>query len=848
MRAAAKRAVRTVVLAGVMTVALGHFSLVRAQGKVSPGTFQNTLALYKTITSSFPDRKTSSYAARQFLSFAAAALRAAGWTVEILPYSVVVRTETAGGNGVSLLQVSGENLLAWPPGTSFPAASLNLLLVVPYDLLFADSEGGVSFTSLMPAALLDAAVREGGSFSGTALAFVSGHYQFGAGTLALIQEMREKKGVGIQKAIVLGDPFSATGLPVVFSPDVPATFVKQVYAALSDNGLSPFLAGQSTRSGWYSSTYTDFLFASTSPETYLDNGNFRGEQVLLENAGIPAITLGTPRQLSAIRLDEVEKHLGLKISGLTAAIRDIAESAALPGQYGPETGPAGSFGLFQVYGRLLVVPKSYLVASGLGACIASIAAMIRGSRRAHVQPLVLLAGVALALAASLAAAVTVSKRGAARYAVFVQPTRFTILLAVLFGSVLLLGFCRLWRVRSRIHHLHQKYQIPEAGEPAAQSREQQMERLSATWFWNLAVSTGILIGAMFFEADAFPAALWAVLWCTVALLMEPGRPGKVPARGPFLFTSKVLHLVPFLPLVFWAGYPWSRDAQSMYLSSWLHPGPVSLAQAAGISLATFSMLRAFRFPGPLSQQQLRALTMVEVAVISLAVLTTVWSARSAPLYVDAVYTELPGPDARVILSSPRPLGRIQFSSAGTAEPSVAGATSALLGVSAVDTDGTETIRLGQMVDASRWADLTASRQRLQSAQDGQTADASFRTSVGADFNQAPTYYAIRFQAQSYARSGSQGSVTVAAENLPGFEPVKGQPGAAFTLRGGSEYWVEFVWWSPRDSSLRTSFILSSSGPLQATMSTKAVYLDKSCLGAVPEAYLAHFRRVVAIQR
>ena len=84
----------------------------------------------------FPDRKSSSYGATSFLAYAAGQLQAGGWHTETLPYSTVVKVESAREKTVLLVVAEGHNLLALENGS---VKALDCLLVAPYDNVFRDN-------------------------------------------------------------------------------------------------------------------------------------------------------------------------------------------------------------------------------------------------------------------------------------------------------------------------------------------------------------------------------------------------------------------------------------------------------------------------------------------------------------------------------------------------------------------------------------------------------------------------------------------------------------------------------------------------------------------------------------
>lgn len=787
--------------------------------------------LASEIRSKFPDRKTGSPACRNFLQSASIYLREHGWFSERLSYSVMMKSQDPKGTDITFVKVSGDNLLA----TRVPASSMeviDLLVVAPYDTLFAENpHEGIypSHTSGAAGILLALAGQPNAVKDGIALALVSGHHQYGAGIESLLDDLVSKRGIRVNGAIVIGEVWTTHGVALVPNGNPPAGMVAGAYNTCRDAGLSVFLAGEEWRSAWYLESTTPPV-AYPIPQAYLDGGNFLGEGESIAKMNIPAITVGLPRSYRPP--PSKDNALESKTTEIVRALDLLLAPSSVRQGLAPGGPGALDVTFIPLTGRILTVPTA--LAKTAAAAISSAGLLVLFFCRDILQELgrlALLAGAFLAcLLAHMIRALCLAV-GNTRYPSLAYPGRSILLYVLLVAFLLLLGFLRLWSVRTRIHNLHTSAEAAVTATPRGTEAKGPVALGNA---WGLAVMTAVLVGLTIAGSQLVPFACGSVLALCVAVVLEVHlrTRGKPPGTG-FLWLERALGLVPATMFFTWAGLPWNPDSQAAYLSSWQRLSPENMSLTLAFAVSISCLLSTLKFPRPLPGSKQGVLRISEVMVAACLLCACGFFPRSLPtnVPVSSLVQEFAGSDTQVTITSMRPLGKLALE----VQPSpsngevVLGDVQDRTGSVPLQFPGVDTSIRANLAHCLSLAEgLSSSKEEVLEAR------------VHASFPQLPAFYVLSLKDSPYGRG------TRSPFMLEDIAQILGETGMPsendFGIVPKPGYSLRVVWWQPAERDMVTLFRFKSGLGSMVLITSQAVYLDSSAVDLSLEAENAAFFR------
>jgi hypothetical protein len=820
------------------------------------------------IAGEFPDRKTSAYDSQRLVSYLSGQLQSRGWTAEVLPYSMLVRATASNSPNTRFVQVTGEDVLAYrvPPSQS---NGVDILIVAPYDLLFkeADDPALASYTARATSLLLDTALGLGPAganptLPGVVVAFVSGHYQYGAGVRALLDEL-ERRGASVSAAVVIGDVDALSSLPLTVSDSTPVAFAQAVYRLARQSGLQVTLVGPRAREALYRA----FLSAQTgvfSGESVFDNGEFRGEATVLAAKGIPAVTIGTPRNnLAAARMPSPPGK-AQKVAALLHAM--LTEDSSGRGGLGAglwanlTRGPAiGEEVVLQVAGDAFFVPGKTLQIAAAVLGIAALAVLrLDVRRRKDLAPLALLGGI-LAVSAVSHVIKDVWFSGNKTQAMILHPASSLFLYVWSTATLVTLGFLRIWRIRSRIALLHSRYPLqplpPGAGisgraglDGADESFAPQGpppdtsaapgapgtggEPRSWAGSWGLAATMAILAGMSILGSEMAPPAMLAVLCMTIAVALD--RAGSRPWAA---WLQRVLCAASLLPLVFWAGSPFTRDGLLVYASAMGSLGIESASFTVSTAVLAACLISTFHLPRPASPRGRRLMTLAELGLLALFVTLglAIPGTDGGVQPAQAMVKEFYGTEGRFTLDTTRPLGRVAMLPASV-QSRVSDFPSEL-----ANQVLSENVRLSLLGTPSTWADIRLFTGPPEKGQE----ETRYVGEVRASFAEKPTFYEVRFTDAPYARTLSR---PFRLSNLAQILGGEGRPSQVdLAVEPVASYSITVAWWMPKESPGSVPLDISLTPSFsRVDVTGRAVYLDRSYSGAMPSAGDARFYQMTTV--
>ncbi len=790
------------------------------------------LDLDTEIAAKFPDRKTSSYDSQQLVSFLRGQLEGRGWKTETQAYSLLLRSDAPKALDTAFVQVSGENVLAYrtPPSAANP---VDLLLVAPYDVLVKEPSepNGISYTARATAVLLSLASgldpsKSWPAFPSVAVAFVSGHYQYGAGIGALVEELTVKRGAQVKAALVVGDIDAMDSIPVTVDDRTPAGLAQAVYRSARKSGARVTLVGPGAREAWSRAVMRPQAGA-LSVESMFDNGTFQGEAAVLLEKGIPALTLGTPRNNLQLRLSPPSPG---KIDRVTATLRGFLDSSPAQGTGQTRAGDTVSV---QVFGKLLFIPRATASVFGVAGAMAAATVLALGlGRRKDLTPLALLAGVLAA--AGVAHFLTNLWVGSNSriYTAAVSPSEVLFLYFWSGLTLVALGFFRIWRIRTRIAQLHSRLPVPSSMDGAD---EHVSSPAQSTWAgpWGLAAVTAVLAGTSLLGSEVFAPALLATVCLSVAVLLDHPGLGKAAT-----WAVRLLGTLPVLLTIFWAGSPFSGDAARIYSVTTAGMNVESVSFTISVAVFATLLVSSFRFPAPASPKSVKFMTLAELATVLVLVALglTIPKIGAAALPARALIREYYGTESKITVETSRPLGLVTLVPQG-AQLVVSGLPSGLSNRSI-----SESIRMGNYEVPSTWATVWQGAKNSVKHQDGK---ATVTGEISATFFERPSYYQVRFQDAAYTRN-----VTIPFQliNLPSVLGTAGRtPGPEATVTPVPGYSITVTWWMPQESSLTREFVVTfQPASSRVDVTGRAVYLDRSYAGFKPSAPNARFVSVTTV--
>jgi hypothetical protein len=831
-------------------------SILAQAGRAAGSSGESDLAAF--IAREFPDRKTSGYDSQRLVSYLSGQLQAQGWTAEVQPYSMLVRTSAPKPLNAQFIQVGGENVLAYRVAPS-PSDGVDILLVAPYDLLFREPDDLrlMSYTARSTGILLGLALglsapKDDLALPNVAIAFVSGHYQYGAGIQALIDDLT-KRGARVSAALVIGDVDALSGLPLSVSESTPVGLTLAVYRAARKRGLQVTVVGSRSREAWYRATL-NARGGAFSAESAFDNGGFKGEASVLAASGIPVLTVGAPRN----NLASARNAQGDKARKVAGALRDFLGSSVgdLAGIL--TRGPIISERvLLQVAGNVFFLPRKALQIAGPALGLAALIVLRLDARRRDLTPLALLGGTLAAFTAAHPLHRLWFSWGRG-YVPIKDPGSALFLYLWCAATLLMLGFLRLWHIRTRIAVLHSRYPAravppvpstgsgvgldgadgnvspegipPAGGVPPAGGAS---NRGTRTWAgpWGLAVIVAVLAGMALIGSEIAPAAAVAVVCVSIAIGLDRcGHRVWVP------WIQRLLCAASLLPLVFWAGPPFGDDALSVYASSTAGLGIESVSFTLSLAVMVACLVSTFHLPAPPPPKSLRFNTVLELGVIALMVALgiAVPGAKALDLPTQAAIREFYGNEGRLTVETTRPLGEIRLFPGGT-QPRVSGMPSTL-----VDTALSTSIRL--VTVPSSWAEMRLNVEQTDKGKE----ETRYRGKVWTGLTEKPTFFEVRFQDVPAARTLGQPFRLSNVAAILGVE-ARSSP-IDITLKPASGYSVTFTWWMPKEPLTSVPFdveLIPVSTRLDVT--GRAVYFDRSYSGASPSAdEAARFLQVTTV--
>lgn len=768
----------------------------------------------------FPDRKSSSYGATSFLAYAAGQLQAGGWHTETLPYSTVVKVESAREKTVLLVVAEGHNLLALENGS---VKALDCLLVAPYDNVFRDNPEapeGDSFTGASWSMALDIAAKlntECGYSFGVAL--VSGHYQHGAGARALVRTLNDR-GIRVKSCVVLGDIRQFSGIPLVASPDTRIALVEGLMEGIQAAGLTVHMMSPWT----LDLAATPRGYRGVSPET-LTGVTVGGEHDVFAESGIPVVTVGLPSsnplailEPAAAPAENVEARADL-VAGAVSTVLNKLETA------GEQSATVGDMQLVRLFGKArFAAPGTFLFVGVAVALLLAVTALT--SIPKDLSSLALAFGTTAASAVSLLLSYFFTRRSATSYASDLYPAGATSLFFVLFALLLLMAVLRLWSIRSRIRHLH----VRVAGDAGPGGSSAGLPA-KTTWgsAWSLAVLSALCLGASLSRSELTPSILVAGTAHGLATLCCRIRDAGGRPHSALLWVSRALYVAPMVA-VFWAGNPFARDIQRIYRSAWTGLNQGSVVSVLALSAAAASILSTLEFPKPAPAGALTLLTLSEVAVLGLVLaagfLLPASSRHDIPTW--AVFSESYGADTRVSIAAPAPVTEIELQGAPEDMPD-----------RLRNPSGVAVEKVGDRQEVS-WADLSLAA----SSPPGVTGPKTI-WSAEATFNKEPDAVLLRLRELGTRMSTYTGfEISINPELLTGCDETPAAIGERFNVPPG--YSAVFMWWKPtafptRHVELDLGATVRIEGRLQA------IYLDQSYMDVLPVVEGVRFYRMTSVE-
>ncbi len=753
----------------------------------------------------FPDRKTGSPECREFFAAASVFLRKLNWHTDVLSYSVLIKAQDQKGINTTFVNVSGDNMVA----TGVPLAkmdTIDLLIVAPCDTLFTENGNRnilPSYTRNACNTLLSVASKI--SSSNTALAFVSGHHQYGAGIEGLLDEL-SAKGIKILSSVIVGDASSTHETPLIPNGNPPSATVKRVYDACNEAGLNVFLAGRRHRTAWYLENVCP-TGGSLSPQTHLDWGNFEGEGDAFAKRDIPSVTIGLPVS-PQMALPQVDKS-----QGVISALGNLADS--------PFT-DAGDLlydqAIFLQYGgTLTVIPaKTVKAASYIVSAVSLLVLLLCKNALGDLSRLALLVGTLLAcVLAHLFRSLSVTL-GSFRYLYSANPGAMFLSHIVLVLLLVLLGFLRLWNVRTRIHHLH------GGAQTAATSLESKPKRLGHAW--GLAIMTATLAGLGTVGSEFTAPALLSVLALCLSVLVESRTQNVTSA---FVWLARLSALVPSVTFYMQAGVPWKSDSQAAYMAAWqaFRSEGISLLLAFSVSLSC--LLSTCEFPRPVTGPRRKILRLSEPFVLVCLVGVLVMPPKLLPSNVPttALVRETGGQNTEVSVTAPRPLGKV-FVEAGT--PLLMGEPLEEV----QDRTGSWSLKF-PVQDTSVRATLSHNLHFVEDGDNGHLLQAH----VEAAFLKNPTYYTVTLRDSSYGR-GVKKPFNVT--NLDQVVGGVGIPEEAYKVDAKPGYCLRIVWWAPSEKQAKCCLNVKPGTGSMVIVTSEAVYVDDLMVNVSFEADNAAF--------
>lgn len=768
------------------------------------------------IVESFPERKTSSYEAGRFLSYLAGQLQQEGWSTRILPYTNVTKTASDLDRSIVYARVSGENLLALQ---SPDARSLDYLIISPYDNLFPDSPQDPSTwsaTAVSTSLALELAHRLDRDPLKLGMAFVSGHYQNGAGLWALM-DVLEEEGITAGAFLVLGDLQAYGRLPLVAGAETPISFVERLVEAAETAGLQPVIATYRTL---HLLAGRSRLLGGLSPEKPLPLGaGFQGEHGILEDLGVPVVTVGLPFSDPTVRSRSAAAP-AVSVGDTVSAVAEALTSAL--GTPPPPEGPvAGEMPVLSVLGETRFVPGSVALGAGLG--LAAVLLAIALSRLPKdLSAFALCAGTCAAAALSMVLHSLFSNRSAVRYASDVLPGRSIILVFVIFALLVLSAFLRLWSIRSRIHHVHE---ISRAGTRPPDEK--------SVWgsAWGLAVLATLIGAASYTQSEMLPSlALAGVAHGAGTLILKPQGEGQAPSLYA-LWSARLLYLAPLLA-VFWAGNPFAQWTQALYRASWTSLNWGSMISALSLGVTAASVLGTLRMPGPVARKAFLPLALCEVAALALVLISglLVPTPYSPRIPAWAVAEESYGFEARLVFSSPVPIHRVTMVQSH-GDPSD---YESLAGFQYIDLD--DTVKFD-------WAHPARTRYKGDEKKAEDDTEEQVKLAASFGLMQYADAVSVEFFEPELPRTHPKGFRIHGLDTLLGCSPE--ELGGETSLHVPPRYSVSIVWWDTVHLPDSLPYGVEPYGMARVTHKMQALYLDRSYAGISPVTEGIRYYRITS---
>lgn len=773
------------VIATVSTAILRQVPAV-ARAQDSP---PQALALVEEIISRFPDRKTSSYEASQFLSFAAAFLKGEGWYPSITDYHAVVKSSSADRTQTTYVSVSGQNLLAFPSQT--PPGTIDLLLVAPYDTATPDDAEFLplrAYTAEASASLLSLSseIRRSGSLT-VALALVSGHYQLGAGAEALLKTLDEK-GLTVKSVLVLGDMYSSNYLPLVANNYLDLESLRASYDDARAAGLRPHIVGIGN-STWYE-VVSKAPSGSPTVDTLLGTSDFPGEGSVFAQREIPALTVGFPRgsylaSKDRQGLETLDPERASKVLSLLAALSQtgalLKGTPDLPAAGGFPDPFAGGPAVFQAFDRMVVFEQKTVSLAGLAMCAFGTLVLIFCRRLLDARGLALTGGIALAATASFTISGALFSSVSGRYTSWAFPVLPLSMVGILFAGLTLLGFLRIWSVRSRIAHLHRKA-YPNAPDsplhgngPGVGGNGNEVRTTAGAW--GLALILAVTAGTGLKGSPFFPCALASSVLMCLSVVIEGIRLRHNRSLGAWVWVNRALYLAPLGAALLWAGSPTESEVLTRLGTGITHVSPETVASLLSVAASSASLISTFRFPKPAEKRR---------GLLLLAEIIT-----------------------------------------------LAGMLAAVFALPKI-TPGSVPAHVVDYESPSDWAVIEVSR-----------SESNAGVALDATLLERPTFLALDIKDTVRARSGSSRaavSKVMGIDALLGVSEEDDGDSEPFELPSGNS--IRLVWWYPPEFVFSKKLGLDPKSIISVELS--AVYLGRSYPGPTlepPEASLANVTRV-----
>lgn len=812
-------------------------------------------ALRREIVSRFPDRKTSSYESGQFLSFAAAFLTEHGWAPSLEDYSAVMKSSHKNGREMTYVRVSGQNVVTLGSGANPDA--VDLLILAPYDTVISDD---VQFPITRPytteasAALLHLASElEETQRSSIALALVSGHYQLGAGTEALLESLAAK-GVRIKAALVLADMYSSAYLPVVPNNLVDAETIGITDNAVREAGLRSHVA-RPNDSTWY-------VTAASGPpgrsvESVLGFTFFPYENGVLETNGILSITIGFPSGDRLVVRDPLtlEEPGPERTESVSSALLAII-GGILPVKSEADRVPAKGMALFQDLGRLIMLPRKTVPAIGLVAALVGSLILVLYRRLLSPESLALWGGIALSGVVSFAARWAAFSSSIGTYTGFVFPVRAFAVWLLIFVGLVLLGFLQMWNVKTRIAHLPRRA-VPESTDgrhfeqcpdqtPIEEPQPVSGRPKPTTGSWGLAVMLAVTAGTSLTGSPFFPHSLYAALAMMIAVAIEGEQARRGRSLGLLVWVNRTLYLAPLCAAMLWAGPPTERETMAHLVSGLSKVSPETLASLLSIATSASGLISTFRFPKPAPKSR-RGLLVAAIVVTLLVMVTGTYALTTIPvdsLPAAAMAHESYGDLPKLTMVTPRALSQLTTVPGALREDLASfkptffagrdGVVSAPLPpISTFDLATTEVTRLiSPTTDTSGESTETASTETSR--------DVPNEVLVDATLAERPTLLTLEIRDTPLTRSGGASqkltelfginsilNVSSPEGDSSGSDGLSHEAEGYVIPRGGT---IRIIWWYPQERVLSKQFGVQPSGSTRVDIALEALYVGRSYLG------------------